>query len=256
MFSIDDWLLTYFFMWKKFDARAKLKIKKKVVQGEVDNENCKKAILFFPYWTGESSLYNFISLKFKDYTRVYYDYPNEIMSKNVNVSLKYLRAILIDAFNLILDLRKKGYNEITLVGSSLGSNIALKLASMVRVDKIVLNMLDRSLALEVLKSSAYSSLRNKLKKSGLKLENLHRIYSFMAVEPLLANVKKTNAKILLLLSKNDIFCSLKEFKPVIEKMDKLRINYDIHINKIFGHLLSLYTNLFLSKRIVKFIKCN
>lgn len=254
MFSIDDWLITRFFMWEKFDARAKLKIKKRIV--EPSNKNFKKAILFFPYWTGESELYSFISLNFKEYTRIYYDYPKEIMSKDVNVSVKYLREILLDAFNLILELRKKGYTEITLVGSSLGSNISLKLASMVKVDKIVLNMIDRSLALEVLKSSAMSSLRKKLEKDGLDLENLHKIYSFMATEPLLPNIKKTNAKILLLLSKNDIFCNLEEFKPVIKKMDELKIDYEVHINKLLGHILSLYKNLFLSRRIVRFIKNN
>jgi esterase/lipase len=251
MFSIDDWLLTQLFMWKKFDAKAKLKVRRKIVAAK---EETKKAVLFFPYWTGESKIYRFLAHNLKEYTKVYYDYPKEIMSKNINVSLKYLRTILIDAFNLILELRKKGYNEIVLVGSSLGSNISLKLASMVKVDKIIINMIDRSLALEILKSSAMSMLRKKLQKDGLKLENLHKIYSFMATEPLLDNIKKTNAKILMFLSKNDIFCNLSEFQPVLKKMDKLNIDYELHINKCFGHILSIYKNLFLSRRIVRFIK--
>lgn len=254
MFSIDDWIITQLFMWKKFDARAKLKIKKKIEYPKEKSLALKKAVIFFPYWTGESGIYDYLSLRLKDYTRIYYDYPNEIMSKNINVSLKYLRSILIDAFNLILELRKEGYTEITLVGSSLGSNISLKLASMVKVDKIVLNMIDRSLALEVLKSSAMAPLRKKLEKDGLKLQNLHKIYSFMAVEPLLPNIKKTNAKILLLLSKNDIFCNLSEFQPVLDEMDKLKLDYEVHINKFLGHILSLYRNLFLSRRIIDFIK--
>lgn len=249
MFSIDDWLITHFFMWKKFDAKAKLKVTKKIIKKEGSN----KAILFFPYWSGKSEIYHKISKELKDYTLIYYDYPKEAFSRKVNVSLKYLREVLLDAFNLILDLRKKGYKEISLVGSSLGSNIALKLASMIKVEKVVLNMIDRSLALEIMTSSALGILRKRLKNQGIRFEKLEKIYKFISTEEILPLIKRTNVKILLLLSKNDIFCSLKQFKPVLEEIKDLNIDCKIKINYFLGHILSIYKNLYFNRKIIKFL---
>jgi len=252
MYSIDDWVLTHLFMWKKFDAKAKLKIKKKIKWAK--NKDSKKAILFFPYWTGTSKLYNLFSWNFRDYTRIFYDYPKEIFSRNVGVSLKYNREVLIDAFNLILDLRKKGYKEIVLVGSSSGSNFALKLSTMIKVDKVVLNMLDRNMAKGIFTSPALSILRRKLEKEGLTLNNVDKIYAFLSTEYILKNLKGIDTKFLILLSKNDIFCTLEQFKPAIKQLDKLGINYKLKINYILGHILSIYRNLYLSREIVNFIR--
>jgi esterase/lipase len=250
MYSIDDWILTHLFLWKKFDAKAKLKVKKRIVS----NKGADKAIFFFPYWTGKSNLYNGLAKNFKDYTQVFYDYPKEIMSRNINVSIKYHRELLVDAFNLILDLRKKGFKKIVLVGSSSGSNFALKLATMVRVDKLVLNMLDRNMASGIFTSPAMSLLRKRLEKQGVTLQNLDKIYAFMSTEYLVPTLKKTNTELLIYLSKNDIFCTFDDFKPVISELDKFKINYKLKINRFLGHILSIYKNLFFSKNIVDFIR--
>jgi esterase/lipase len=250
MYSIDDVLLTHFFMWKKFDAKAKLKVTRKITGAK----KSEKAILFFPFWSGKSDIYLNLSKNFKDYTLIYYDYPKETMSKNIKVSLNYLRQVLKDAFFLILELRKRGYKEITLVGSSLGSNISLKLATMVRVDKIVLNMIDRSLAREIFTSPALAILKKRLEKQGVTLEKMEKIYSFISTEQILPVLKKTNTQVLLYLSKNDIFCSLEEFKPVISRLEELQIKYKLRINRFLGHILSIYKNLFFNKEIINFIK--
>ena len=254
MYGLDDLILTQFFMWKKFDARAKLKIKKKIVKPTIKGANNKKAIFFFPYWTGTSKLYQLFSRRFQDYTLVFYDYPKEIMSKDVNVSVKYNQQVLLDAFNLILDLRKKEYDEITLIGSSSGSNFALKLATMIKVEKVVLNMLDRNMALGIFHSPALSILRKKLEKEGLNEQNLDKIYAFLSTEYIIPKLTNTKAKILLFLSKNDIFCTLEEFKPVIKKLDSLGIDYRLNINKFLGHILSIYKNIYLSNKIERFIR--
>jgi hypothetical protein len=67
MFGIDDWILTKFFLWKKFDSRSNLKIKRRIA----GNKKSKKAIFFFPYWTGNSNLYKKLSKDFEDYTHVF-----------------------------------------------------------------------------------------------------------------------------------------------------------------------------------------
>lgn len=248
--GLDDLILTKLFMWKKFDAKKNLNIAKEIIVKRAS----KKAILFFPYWTGKSHIYHGLAQKFNEYTLVFYDYPNQIMSSNLLVSKKYFREILIDAFNLILDFRKKGYNEIILVGSSLGSNISLKLATMVKVDKIVLNMIDKNLALEVFSSPAMSGLRKKLETKGVKYSDLDKIYSFISPQYSLPLLGKTNTKLLIFLSKNDIFCTLDQFSPLIKKLDELKISYRLRINTFLGHILSIYKNLFFSGEIVKFVK--
>jgi esterase/lipase len=237
-------------MWKKFDARNKLKVKKQVRIAK----NSQKAIFFFPYWTGHSHIYNGIAKSLQDYTLIFYDYPNEIMSANINVSLAYFRNLLKDAFYTILELREKGYDEIILVGSSLGSNIALKLATMVRVDKLVLNMMDRSLAMEIFTSPAMKILKKRLEKQRLTLQKAELVYKFISAEQILPTLKKTNTKILLYLSKNDIFCSLMQFQPVINRFNELKIDYTLKINRFLGHILSIYKNLFFNRGIIDFIK--
>jgi esterase/lipase len=249
MFGIDDWILTKFFLWKKFDSRSNLKIKRRIA----GNKKSKKAIFFFPYWTGNSNLYKKLSKDFEDYTHVFYDYPNEIFSRNIRVSNKYNREVLLDAFNLVLSLREKGYTEINAIGSSSGSNFALKLSTMVKLEKVVLNMIDKNMAQGIFESSALKSLRKKLEKKGITQQMVDKAYSFISTDYLLRDIQKSKSKYLVLLSKNDIFCPSKEFEPLLKLMDEKEVDYSLKKNNILGHILGIYWNIFVSKKIQKFI---
>ena len=238
-------------MWKDFDTNKKLKVKKEIT----NKKKNKKAILFFPFWTGKSSIYRKVAKKFPNYTLVFYDYPNEILSEDVKVSLGYLKEILDDSIKLIKQLRKEGYEEITLVGSSIGSNIVIRIATKVEVDKLVLNMVDRTVAREIFDSSALRILKRKLIKHGFEKEKIDKIYRFISTEYIVNKIKNKNKlKILLFTSDTDIFCTTEELKPVIEEFKENNIDYKIKTNKFLGHILSIYTNLFFNKEIVNFIK--
>jgi hypothetical protein len=251
MKSFVDYILTQHFMWKEFDAKKKFKITKEIIEPE----GSKKAIFFFPYWTGKSKIYKKIAKKFPDYTLIFYDYPNEVMSEDVKVSLKYITEILNDAYNLIKDLRKSGYKEINLIGSSFGANIALKLSTMIEVDKVVLNMLDKNFAQSTFESPALMILKKKLENQGFTLKKLNQIYSFISTDYIVPKIKNRNKiKILIFLSKSDIFCTYDEFKPELKDFNKLKIHYQIKVNRFFGHIVGIYKNLFFNKRIVKFIR--
>jgi esterase/lipase len=251
MKSISDYILTHLFMWKKFDARKKLKIER-IVTNKKKN---KKAIMFFPYWTGKSRIYNGFEKKFPDYTLIFYDYPNEVLSENVKVSTDYFKEIISDAFMMIKDLRKGGYTEITLVGSSIGSNIAIKLATIIDVDKVVLNMIDRTLAKEIFYSAALKILKKKLQKHRFSLEKLDQIYNFISIEDNIKLIKnKIKIKLLVFSSNTDIFCTTEDLKPVFKKLDKEKIHYSLEINRHLGHILGIYYNLIFNKKIVNFIK--
>ena len=169
--SIGDWILTHFFMWNDFDASRKGRVKKK----KVSVKGAKQAVIFYPYWTGKSSFYKGFAKKFPDATHIFYDYPNEVYSENVDVSLNYILEILSDSVRLIGELRREGIEEIVLVGSSFGSNIAFKLATMIKVEKVVLNMMDRDFANAIFKSPALGLLRKKLEYQGFTLSKLQKL---------------------------------------------------------------------------------
>lgn len=248
-YSITDLILTHFFMWQKFDAKKKFKITKKLIK----IKNSKKAIVFFPYWTGKSSIYNKLSEEFPNHTLVFYDYPNEVMSENVKVSLKYIKDILKDSSKTIKELRKQGIKEITLFGSSFGSNIALKLSTITKIDKLVLNMIDRDIAKVIFNSPAMVILKRKLKKHGFNLKTLDKIYKFISVDYNIKKIKNKNIKILLFLSKKDIFCKLDRLEPILKQMDKLKLDYELKTHKFLGHILGIYKNLVFNKTIIDFI---
>jgi len=237
-------------MWKNFDSKKGLKISKEIIERRSD-----KAIIFFPFWTGNPDIYKNLAKKFPEYTLVFYDYPNEVLSEDVKLSIGYINEIIKDAENLIISLRKKRYKEIILIGSSFGSNIALKLSTKVNVDKIVLNMVDSDLAKVIFKSPALIILKKKLQKKGFTLKKLDKIYSFISAKNTILKIKnKKDLKILLFLSRNDIFCNIEESKPLIKKLNKSNINYKLKRNFIFGHILGIYKNLIFNKNIVNFIK--
>jgi len=251
MKSITDYILTHFFMWQDFDANKRLKIEKEIT----NKKKNKKAIFFYPYWTGKSTIYKGLAKKFPDYTLIFYDYPNEVMSEDVDVSRAYLKEILDDSLMKIKQLKKEGYEEITLVGSSLGADIALSLATITEVDKLVLNMLDVNMAQDIFDSSAMIILKTKLKKHGFTREKIRKIYDFISPEFLIEKIKnKKKIKILIFESKTDIFCTVEQLKPILSKLKRNNIHYRLKSNFIFGHILSIYKNLFFSKTIVKFIK--
>lgn len=246
-----DYILTQNFMWQEFDAKNKFKVIEKIIEPE----GSKKAILFFPYWTGSSNIYKGLSEKFSDHTLVFYDYPNEVLSEDVTVSINYIKNILNDSLNVIKRLKKKGYKEIILIGSSFGSNIALKLSTMIEVDKVVLNMLDKNFAQSIFESPALIILRKKLERKGFTLNKTNKIYKFISTDYIVPKIKnRKKIKFLIFLSKSDIFCAYNQFKPELKEFDRLKISYKIKINKWFGHIIGIYKNLIFSKRIVNFIK--
>lgn len=239
-------------MWNKFDARSNLKVSKKIIESV--GKKSRKAIIFFPYWTGSSSLYKNIAKKFPDYTLVFYDYPNEVMSKNTGVSVKYTKELIDDSVNLIKELKAQKYNKIVLVGSSFGSNIALKISAVIPVERVVLNMIDRNLAKGIFNSPALRMLKYKLESQGITLKKLDKVYSFISTEYTIPKIKSKKTKFLILLSKNDIFCTLGQFGPSIKQLNQYKVNYKLYINKLLGHILSIYKNIYFSKKIVNFIK--
>jgi esterase/lipase len=249
MRSFTDWVILNYFVWKKFDKKRNLKVNKRII-GQGD-----KAVFFFPYWTGKSKFYDSTVKKLgKDYTCVLYDYPKEIFSKDAQVSIKYLIEVLTDAKKTIQELKKEGVKEITLVGSSLGSDISLALAKSTKVDKIVINMLDRNFVKPIFESPAFPHLRKYYEKHGITYKMMNKIYRFISPEYNINTKKEKDVKMLILISKHDVFCTYDELKPLLKKFDAKGVKYELHINGWLGHVMGMYWNIKFSRRILNFIK--
>lgn len=239
-------------MWKEFDRKANLKIRKKIIDNKSD-----KAVIMFSYWTGTSRIYIPLMTRLgKKYNYILYEYPNEIMSKDAKLSINYIKEILADAAKTIKQLRKDGVKEISLVGSSFGSDLSLKLANSLKVDKIILNMMDRNIAICVFESPVLSLLKNSFMRQGIKLKELDKLYHFISPEYNISHIKKSKVKILIIISKNDIFCNYEEIKPFLDILKKKRVRYTLHKHRFLGHVLSMFYNLSFPGRILRFIKNN
>jgi hypothetical protein len=141
------------------------------------------------------------------------------------------------------------------VGSSFGSNIALKLSTMIDVDKVVLNMLDKNFAQSIFESPALIILRRKLLRHGFTLNKTNKIYKFISTDYIVPKIKnRKKVKFLIFLSKSDIFCTYDQFKPELKEFNRLKIHYKLKINKWFGHIVGIYWNLIFNKRIIEFVK--
>jgi esterase/lipase len=250
MYSISDWILFHIYGWSKFDRRADLKIKKQIIEG-----NNHKAVFCFPFWLGKSSCYNKIIKMLGDsYTFVLYDYPKEVLSKDAQVSVNYIKRIINDAKCAIEELKKKGITEVTLIGTSFGSDVALKLADSVKVDKVVLNMLDTNFALSSFESPVMSGLKRYYQRQGITLHQLDKLYHFISPEYNLGNLKKYKPKMLIFAARNDIFCTYEELKPLIRKIEDKGVPVEFHLDRMGGHILNLVRHLWFPNRIVEFIR--
>jgi len=215
----------------------------------------KEAILLFPFWTGKLSAYSSLVKKLKEYDIFFCDYPNEVFSEDISLSKDCMQRILEDSSNLIKHLRKKGYKKIFLVGSSFGANLSVKLSTLVKVDKVVLNMPDRTLAREIFDSPALFLLKKRIENKGFKRKAIDKIYSFVSTEYLIHKIKnKIKIKFLIFSSTSDIFCTTHQFKPVLKKLNRNKIDYKLELNTFFGHVFGIYKNLWFNKKIVEFIK--
>ena len=142
-----------------------------------------------------------------------------------------------------------------MVGSSIGADIILNLATIVNVDKLVINMLDVNMAEDIFNSPAMILLKDKLKRHGFSKNKIKKIYDFISPDNLISKIKnKPKIKLLIFESKTDIFCTVEELKPVLVRLDKNKINYKLKTNKFLGHILGIYKNLIFNKAIVNFIK--
>lgn len=251
MYSINDWILMHIFGWNKFDRRANLKVTKEIIEG-----SNHKAVFCFPFWLGKSEYYDKVVKALGDeYTFVLYDYPKEIVSKDTDVSIRYIKKIIKDAKETIGELKKKkGITEITLIGSSFGSDVALKLADSVRVDKVVINMLDTNFVKSTFENPVMGSLKRYYQKQGITLHQLDKLYHFISPEYNIGNLSKYKPQMLIFAARNDIFCSYKELEPLIRKIENKGVAVELHVDYWDGHVLGLLKHLWFPYRIVDFVR--
>jgi hypothetical protein len=119
----------------------------------------------------------------------------------------------------------------------------------------IAHKLRRKAVFPALDSPAMTILKNKLEKQGLTLKKVKKIYQFISTDYLIKKIKNKNKiKVMIILSKNDIFCTYDELRTELNEFKKLKIKHTIKVNRFFGHILSIYKNLLFNKKIVDFIK--
>jgi esterase/lipase len=247
MFSIFDKAVINFALKKKYKETKDIKISKKII----GNKNSKKLIVFFSYWAGTSKVYEKLSNKLNDYKCVLYEYPSSVVSNDLKKSTKIINDLIKDASTL-LKKHQKGY-KIILIGSSFGSSIVIDLATKFSVDKIVLNTFGNNIGKMLSHNPIFNSENEEYIPNCHEEKLLYEKFKFISIDHNIKKLKSKKTKFLIFLSKNDTFCQADNCKGIIKYLENKNYDVKFYISNHLGHLLTIYKNLYLNKKIIKFV---
>jgi esterase/lipase len=191
-------------------------------------------LIIFPPWKSSGLIYPIISKKLsKKFCVITYYYSSDILTSDVQQTLKNFQAIIRDAKKLIRALK---HDNINIIGFSIGSYLAFMLAK---------RLLERS-GLCIITSSSrfsdfvwYSTSTKKIKKGILDQKvNLHLLESkWKAISP--CNNIKDRVKIHVVLSRSDRTIPYRHGKELIKNLNKNNINFKLRLYEKVPHWLIL-----------------
>lgn len=247
MFGLIDSILIRMYLERRHEETKDLGITKTIV----GSEKTDKLVIFFPYWTGRSKVYESIGQKLKDSTLVYYEYPSTIVSCDIPNSIKQFDMIVNDALNLIYDYAPK---KLIIIGSSFGSSIAVKLSTKVNVDKLILLTFGSSIAKTIERNKILQKLLGFDSKHKLSFSKIEKAFKPYSIEGTIKHMKNPDTSVMTFSSVHDFFFPYMQYRPVLKWLkENTSIYSKISEEILFGHLLTIHRHLLFNKQIIDFV---
>ncbi len=197
----------------------------------------KGLCVFIPPWRARSFYYFFIKRQInrKGYSLLEYKIPSSLLSSDYEFTLYHFKNMQQAIKKDISDLRERyGFEQITILGTSLGCVEALMVASdNPLIQKIILIVPGNCLAESVWKGIRTKGLRKSFEKKGIKLDFLKNVWSPLAPENNLVNLEHSDISIHL--SKADKVIPYELGARLVNAMQVKGIQPRVFENKRLGH---------------------
>ncbi len=212
----------------------------KLIDGDSAN-----AIVFYPCWGCSAKLLRKLYSKmFKKQTCIFYDYPYSILNSNPAETKQNILDVVRDSIEILGE-----YKSVNLFGASLGSFIALKVASLEpKTKKIMLITAGENLAETVWLGYATKKLRKAMEEDGMSLSKLKE--EWQELEPDFSQIKRK--MIFLLQSKKDHTILQDNRMRLLEKLANDNLIVERHCS--FNHTLTVFIGMLRFRMIYKFLR--
>ena len=189
-----------------------------------------------------------------NYYCITYAYDKGVLSPDTFQTVQNITIIADDILNKIETLKKEGYRNFSIFGTSLGALIALFVADKSKdVSKIILNMTGADIAEAIW---SWDSVNPHFKKSLLEqsytLEKLRNVWKPISPMHNIQHLK--NKKILIFLSKNDELIPYHLGEKLLQEFERRKYDYKVIVNHHFKHFFTGVINLCNSKEYLGFLK--
>lgn len=254
MRGIDDKILSLFFYPLKYlETRHGIKSIRKTI---IYNKNSQKALIILPQWMGRLWLYRRLIKKLKsEYTLVVYQLPNDLINENPNKVIKKFLEAKKDIIETVSNLKSRGVNEFSIFGTSLSTALVFMVADSEKsFGKIIVGLCGSHVSKSFIESEQLlvRHIRRKMKKNVPNLTKL--IEYWKELEPInnLKNMK--GRKLYIYLARNDKVVPYKYGLELLDTIKRNKIQYDLHVENIFGHYIAGIKQSLFPRMIINFLK--
>jgi hypothetical protein len=207
----------------------------------------EELFVILPPWGGRFYLNFFLRKKIlkRGYSFLEYEFPEEILSSNWEITLKDFSKIRDAIIKEIRKTKKEHkFRKINLIGVSIGCiNTCMIANDNSLIDELFLIIPGRCLAESMWKGISTQKIRQAYENKGVTLKKLKEYWHSLAPEN---NINKLKAKkISIFLSKADVIIPFHYGKKLVEEIKAFRYNISYKDNKFLGHnltALSFYLN--------------
>ena len=189
------------------------------------------------------------------YTLVVYQLPNDLLNKDPHQVFKKFLETKEDIIKTVSALKSKGFKEFSILGTSLSAALVFMVANADKsFRKIIVGFAGGHLSKSFLESNQLlvSHIREKMKTNCTNLIKLGEYWK--TLEPI-NNIKNIKGrKLYIYLAKNDRVVPYKYGLELLDKMRNKKIQFDLHIDNIFGHYIAGLKQLLFPDNIIEFLE--
>ena len=218
---------------------------KKFIVSENGEQN-KKVIFLLAGWQNKLWMYRPFAklLSIRGFYCITYVYSADVLSPNVGETIRHFTEICKDILHRIKQLKKAGYKNFSVFGSSLGSTLALMVADRSPdVSKIILNTTGIDLAQTIWSwDHIQIGFKDQLRAQGYTLKKLQSAWK--AISPAHNMDHLQGKRLLIYLAKNDEIIPYPIGHKLVEEIRRRGCASQVVINTHFRHVLTGAYNLF------------
>jgi|SRR3989344_4001184 len=219
-------------------------------------KNNKRVIFLLSGWYNKLWMFWLFSkiLSLNGYYCITYAYDGDVFSPNTKATTKYFNEIKDEILLKITELKKSGYKDFSIFGTSLGTMLALMIANKSPdISRVVLNTTGIDVSEAVWGWDKVNvSFKKELLQQKLTLKQLKELWSEITPASNINNLK--NKKILVYLSIKDEVIPFNLGKHLVSEFEDRHYDYTLITNNKLKHLYTGAYNLINARRYLSFLK--